>query len=101
MILTVNGQVFPKAWEIAKNVTKLRNERRQVNLGAGTVSFPIYEVELPDNTRREGLYLVTPQGIRLYHFPGDQYRIGYLISEIDNDPIRDRHFTESQEKLAS
>ena len=101
MKITVNGQVFPKVWGIAKSVKKLRSERRRVNIGGGTVGFPIYEVELPDDTRKEGLYLVTPQGIRLYYFPGDQYRIGYLISELDSDPIRDRHFPASAKKIAS
>ena len=101
MKITVKGQVFPKVWGIANSVKKLRNERRQVNIGSGTVGFPIYEVDLPDTTRKEGLYLITPQGVRLYHFPGDQYRIGYLISELDNDPIRDRHFPDEAKKLAS
>ncbi len=101
MKITVNGQVFPKVWGIAKSVRKLRVERRQINIGGGTVGFPIYEVELPEGTKKEGLYLVTPQGIRLYYFPGDQYQIGYLISELDNDPIADRHFPGSAQKLAS
>lgn len=101
MKITVNGQIFPKVWGIAKNIKKLRNERRQINIGGGTVGFPIYEVELPDDTKKDGLYLLTPQGIRLYYFPGDQYRIGYLISELDNDPIRDRHFAGPAQKKAS
>jgi hypothetical protein len=101
MKITVNGQVFPKIWGIANSVKKLRTQRRQVNIGGGTVGFPVFEVELPDETRKEGLYLITPQGIRLYYFPGDQYRIGYLISEMDSDPIRDRHFPDSAKKTAS
>ncbi len=92
MKLNVNGQVFPKAWELADKVTKLREERKSVNLGAGTVGFSVYEVELSDETRKEGMYYVTPQGVKLYYYPGDQYQIGYLISEIDRDPLVKKHF---------
>lgn len=92
MKLNVEGQVFPKVWELADNVKKLREERKSVNLGAGTVGFPVYEVDLPEETRKEGIYLITPQGVRLYHHPGDQYQAGYLISEIDRDPLAKRHF---------
>ncbi len=92
MKLTVKGQIFPKVWEIAESVIKLRDDRKSVNIGAGTVGFPVYEVELPEDTRKEGIYFTTPQGVRLYFYPGDQYQIGYLISEIDRDPLRDRHF---------
>ena len=101
MKITVNGQVFPKVWGIANSVKKLRTERREVNLGGGSVGFPVFEVDLPDETRKEGPYLTTPQGVKLYNFPGDQYRIGYLISELDEDPIRDRHFPEAAKKIAS
>lgn len=101
MKLRVNGQVFPKVWGIAKSVKKLRDERRPINIGSGTVGFPIYEVDLPGDTKKEGLYLITPQGVRLYYYPGDQYRIGYLISELDRDPLRDRHFPDSAKKIAS
>ena len=92
MKLYVNGQVFPKVWELADRVTKLREERRSVNLGAGSVGFSVYQVELPKETKKEGIYLITPQGVRLYYYPGDQYQIGYLISEIDRDPLVKRHF---------
>ncbi len=95
MKLNVNGQVFPKVWELADNVKKLREERKSVNIGAGSVGFAVYEVELPAETRKEGIYLITPQGVRLYHYPGDQYQIGYLISEIDRDPLVKRHFGKS------
>ena len=101
MKLTVKGQVFPKVWEIADSVMKLRDERKPVNIGAGTVGFPVYEVELPDNTRKEGLYFVTPQGIKLYFYPGDQYQVGYLISEIDSDPLREKHFKETVKNTLS
>ena len=95
MKLNVNGQVFPKVWELADSVIKLREERKSVNLGAGTVGFSVYEVKLPNETHKDGLYLVTPQGVRLYHNPGDQYQAGYLISEIDRDPLVKRHFSKS------
>ena len=101
MKITVRGQVFPRVWDIANSVKKLRTDRRQVNIGGGSVGFPVYEVDLPDNTKREGLYLITPHGIRLYHFPGDQYRIGYLISELDTDPLSELHFPDAAKKLAS
>ena len=52
----------------------------------------MYEVDLPEETRKEGVYLITPQGVRLYHHPGDQYQAGYLISEIDRDPLAKKHF---------
>lgn len=92
MKVTVKGQIFPKVWEIAESVVKLREDRKSVNIGAGTVGYPVYEVELPDNTKKDGVYFITPQGIRLYFYPGDQYQIGYLISEVDRDPLRDKHF---------
>lgn len=95
MKLNVNGQVFPKAWELADKVVKLRDERRSVNLGAGTVGFPVYEVELSDETIKDGLYYVTPQGVKLYYYPGDQYQIGYLISDIDTDPLVKKHFSKA------
>lgn len=92
MKLTVKGQIFPGVWKIADNVRKLRDDRKPVNIGSGTVGFPVYEVDLPDNTRKEGLYFVTPEGTRLYFNPGDQYQVGYLISETDSDPLREKHF---------
>lgn len=92
MKLNVNGQVFPKVWELADRVTKLRDDRKSVNIGAGTVGFGVYEVELPEETKKEGLFYLTPQGVRLYYYPGDQYQIGYLISDIDRDPLVKKHF---------
>ncbi len=92
MKIEVKGQVFPKVWDIARQVRKLREERRIVNIGSGTVEVPVYEVELPEGTRREGFYIITPQGVRLYWHPGDQYEVGYLISELDKDPLTKRHF---------
>lgn len=92
MMLEVKGQVFPKVWDIARRVIKLREERKIVNIGSGTVGYPVYEVRLPDGTKKEGVYFVTPQGIKLYLNEGDQYEVGYLISEIDNDPLVMRHF---------
>jgi len=95
MKLTVEGQIFPKVWELANSVTKLREERKIVNLGAGSVGYTVYDVELPEATRKEGVYLMTPQNVRLYHNPGDQYQAGYLISELDQDPLAAKHFKNS------
>lgn len=92
MKLEVKGHIFPKVWDIARGINRLREERRIVNIGSGTVSHAVYEVQLPEGTKREGVYLVTPQGIRLFWHPGDQYEIGYLISELDDDPLAIRHF---------
>ncbi len=92
MKLIVKGQLFPSIWNIAESIRKLRNERRLVNLGAGAVTVPVYEVELPAGTHKDGLYFVTPKGMRLYFNPGDQYQIGYLASELDSDPMAARHF---------
>ena len=92
MKLIVKGQVFPKVWELANSIKKLRDERKDVNLGASTVGFSVYEVELPESTKKSGNYLITPQGVRLYFNQGNQYGIDYLISEIDSDPIAEEHF---------
>ena len=92
MKLEVKGHIFPKVWDIARGIKKLREERRIVNIGSGTVSHAVYEVRLPDDTKKDGVYLVTPQGIKLYWHPGDQYEIGYLISELDDDPLARKHF---------
>lgn len=92
MKLEVRGQIFPKVWEIARRVKKLREERRIVNIGGGTMETAVYEVELPEGTKKEGIYLVTLHGIRLYRNPGNQYESGYLISELDEDELAKRHF---------
>lgn len=92
MIIEVKGQVFPKVWDLASVVNKLRDERRIVNIGGGTAGYPVFRVKLPDGTKMEGSCLVTPQGIRLYWNRGDQYEVGYLISELDEDPLVLRHF---------
>lgn len=92
MKLIVKGQVFPKIWDIANSVKKLREERKKVNLGASSVGYSVYEVDLPDTSVKEGNFIKTPQGVRLYFFEGNQYGIDYLISEIDNDPITSKHF---------
>jgi hypothetical protein len=92
MKLAVKGHIFPKVWDIARSIKKLREERTIVNIGSGTVGVTVYEVTLPEGTKREGIYLVTPWGIRLYYHPIDQYEIGYLISELDEDQFVDRHF---------
>ena len=92
MKIMVKGQIYPKVWQIANSVKKLRDERRSLNLGAATQSYSVYEVTLPESTTRSGNYLTTPQGVKLYYNTGDQYGIGYLISEIDNDPRVSKHF---------
>lgn len=92
MKILVKGQIYPKVWQLADSVKKLRDERRNINLGAGTQGYSVYEVTLPDATKKEGSYLTTPQGVKLYYNTGDQYQIGYLISEIDNDPRVSKHF---------
>ena len=93
MKFLVKGHIYPKAWEIAKSVRKLREERKKINIGSGTIGYTVYEVDLPEQTVKTGNYLTTPQGIRLYHNSGDYYGTGYLISEIDNDPLVSKHFS--------
>jgi len=92
MKLEVKGQIYPKVWDIAEGVRILREERKIVNIGGGTVGFTVYEVKLPDATKKEGKFLITPQGIRLYYYPGNQYEIGYLISELDEGRLVKRVF---------
>ncbi len=92
MKIEVKGQIFPRVWEIAECVRELREERKIVNIGSGTIGLTVYEVKLPQGTKKEGMYLVTPWGIKLYWYPGSQYDIGYLISEIDDDELVKRHF---------
>ena len=92
MKILVKGQIFPKVWDIASSVRKIRDDRKDFNLGAGTMSFSIYEVTFPEETKKEGNYITTPQGVRLYLNHGDQYGVDYLISEIDSDPLASRHF---------
>ncbi len=93
MKILVKGQIYPKVWQLADSVKKLRDERKNINLGAGTQGYSVYEVTLPDSTKQSGNYLTTPQGVKLYYNTGDQYQIGYLISEIDNDPKVSKHFS--------
>lgn len=93
MKIVVKGQIYPKVWDLADSVKKLRDERRNLNLGAGTQGYSVYEVTLPDSTKKEGNYLTTPQGVKLYYNTGDQYQIGYLISNIDIDPRVNKHFS--------
>lgn len=92
MKILVKGQVFPKVWNIARAVKMLREERDTVNLGSGTVGRTVYEVELPEGTRSEGPYLTTPTGVRLYLSTPDQYNVGYILSELDTDPLVEKHF---------
>lgn len=92
MKLEVKGHIFPKVWEIAEGVKELREERKIVNIGGGTAAFTVYEVTLPEGTRKEGFFFTTPRGIKLYYFPGNQYEIGYLISELDEGMLVKRVF---------
>jgi hypothetical protein len=92
MKLEVKGHIFPKVWEIAEDVKELREERKIVNIGSGTAGFTVYEVTLPEGTKKEGFFFITPQGIRIFYFPGNQYEIGYLISELDEDRLVKRVF---------
>jgi len=94
MKIVVKGQVFPKIWDIASSVEKMKNCRKNFNLGSGTVSYSVYEVTLPDDTKKEGNYLITPQGVKLYFSQGGNYGVDYLISELDSDPFVSRHFQE-------
>ncbi len=95
MKVIVEGQIFPKVWELANSIKQIRDERKIVNLGSGSVGYTVYEVELPETTKTEGVYLMTPQNVRLYHFQGDQYQAGYLISELDQDQLAAKHFKNS------
>lgn len=93
MKIEVKGQIFPKVWNIAKSVKRLRTERMKINLGGGAMTVPVYEVELPEGTVEEGVYLLTPQGVRLYHNRTSEYELGYLLSEIDKDPMVSKRFS--------
>ncbi|MCH8028551.1 MAG: hypothetical protein IH874_01285 [Candidatus Dadabacteria bacterium] len=92
MKIEVRGQIFPKVWDIAQSVRKLREEREVVNIGSGTVCVDVYEVSLPEGTVKDGRFFVTPSGVKLYLNQPDHYEVGYLVSEIDTDPIVSRHF---------
>ncbi len=92
MKIEVRGQVFPHAKNAVLNVEKIGEKRRKFNLGSQTLSFSIYEVEIPNGCKISGNYIETPSGIRLYHNKGGQYQQGYLISEKDEDSRVRRHF---------
>ncbi len=95
MKITVEGQIFPKVWDIASNVKKIGNRRKGWNLGSGTMSYPVYEVTLPEDTKKEGIYFITPQGVKLYFSQGSQYEIGYLISDLDSGSLACKYFQEN------
>jgi len=95
MKITVEGQIFPKVWDIASNVKKMGDRRKDWNLGSGTMSYSVYEVTLPEDTKKEGIYLITPQGVKLYFSQGSQYEIDYLISDLDSDSLACKHFKEN------
>ena len=46
MKFLVKGHIYPTAWKIAKSVRKLREERKKVNIGSGTVGYTVYELSL-------------------------------------------------------
>ena len=94
MKIIVKGQIFPKIWKIASNVKKMRDRRKNWNLGGGTMSYSIYEVTLPEDTKKEGNYFITPQGVKLYYSQGSQYGVDYLISDLDSDSLACKHFQE-------
>ncbi|WP_462136932.1 hypothetical protein [Candidatus Mycalebacterium sp.] len=92
MKIQVHGQIFPLALQEAVKVKKIGEKRRNFNLGSQTLSFSIYEVEMPDGCEISGNYIKTPSGMRLYHNRGGQYEAAYLISEKDEDPLACKHF---------
>ena len=96
MITSMNiihkGYIYPKVWEIANKITKLRDERNIRNLGSGTMSISVFNIDLPDGTIKSGSYYITPKNIRLYQEIGDQYRPGFLISDKDKDKITETYF---------
>lgn len=92
MKIQVFGQVFPRAREEAVSVKRIGEKRRNFNLGSQTLSFSIYEVEIPEGCEISGNYIKTPSGTRLYHNRGGQYEAAYLISEKDEDSLARKHF---------
>ena len=86
------GFIYPKVWEIARKITKLRDERNIRNLGSGTMSISVFNIDLPEGTVKSGSYYITPKNIRLYQETGDQYRPGFLISEKDKDKVAEKYF---------
>ena len=92
MKIEVRGQVFPCARDAAVRVKRIGEKRRNFNIGSQTLSFSIYEVEMPDGCEISGNYIKTPSGTRLYHNKGGQYEAAYLVSEKDEDPIVHKHF---------
>ena len=95
MKITVRGQVFPRAREIAAKVVKIGEKRQAFNIGSQSRAFSVYEVEMPDGCETNGKYIQTPSGVRLYHNKAGQYEPEYLISEEDSDPLALRHFGEN------
>jgi len=90
--LKVQGQIFPRARSAALKVRKIGEKRRKFNLGSQTLSFSVYEIEIPDDCEVSGGRIKLPSGLRLYHNFGGQYEAGYLIAETDEDPLVRKHF---------
>ncbi len=86
------GFIYPKVWEIATSIKKLRDERNIRNLGSGTMCISVFDVEFPEGTVKSGRYYITPKNTRLYQEAGDQYRPGFLISDKDEEKIVDKLF---------
>ena len=86
------GFIYPEVWEIARKITKLREERKISSLGSSTMSISVFNVDLPEGTIKSGCYFITPRNIRLYQDTGDQYRPGFLISEKDKHKIVEKYF---------
>lgn len=87
MIIKHKGFIYPEVWNIASKITKLRDERNLWNLGSGTISVSVFDIELPDGTTKSGRYYITPRNVRLYQESGDQYHPGFMISEKDKHRI--------------
>ncbi len=92
MKIEVRGQVFPCARDSTVRVKKICEKRRKFNLGSQTLSFSVYEVEMPEGCEISGNYITTPSGVRLYHNRGGEYEQGYLISEADEGVLAVGHF---------
>jgi len=92
MNIVHKGYIYPKVWDIASKITKLRDERDIKNLGSGTMSISVFNIEFPEGTKKSGRYYITPKNTKLYQESGDQYHPGFLISEIDKGKIVEKLF---------
>jgi len=88
------GYIYPKVWDIATRIVKLRSQRELANLGSSSMSVSIYLVQFPQGTKKVGNYFFTPNNVRIYQDVGDQYNAGILISELDDANIREKYFND-------